>query len=44
MGDMADYLNEQGLDTLMAHNRGECLDVWCQYCHEEWEDDRKGEK
>ncbi len=44
MGDMADALTEQGMDALIAHNAGQCLDDWCQYCTEEWEDDHKGEK
>jgi hypothetical protein len=33
MGDMADWLNEQGMDALDEHNRGDC-DGWCPYCHQ----------
>lgn len=34
MGDMADYLIEQGQDAYDAHLRGEC-DGPCQYCEQE---------
>jgi len=31
MGDIADYLIEQGEDQYFAHLRGECEDI-CPYC------------
>ena len=38
MGDMADYLTEQGEDMWFAHLNGECdREEECQYCLEEEE-------
>ena len=34
MGDMADWLTEQGEDAHNAHLTGQC-DGWCQYCREQ---------
>ena len=44
MGDMADDLIEQGMDQLSRHIARECDTDWCEYCLEEWEYDRQGEK
>lgn len=39
MGDIAEYLIEQGEDAWIAHQLGQCDDL-CQYCHEEDEESR----
>lgn len=42
MGDMADYVTEQGFDNKSLHDAGMC-DSFCEYCMEEWEkEDPKG--
>ena len=35
MGDMADYLTEQGEDGWLRHLAGQCGPDLCQYCEEE---------
>lgn len=42
MGDMADWIIEQGWEDLDAHRRGEC-DYGCRECHDAVERDRKRE-
>jgi hypothetical protein len=40
MGDIADYLIEQGLDALAMHEAGLCED-FCQDCEEEYQAELK---
>jgi len=38
VGEIADWLRDQGMDALALHHRGEC-EFGCEYCGEE-EDER----
>lgn len=42
MGDIADYIIEQGLDEISNHQRGEC-DGYCQECYDEMTEEEQKE-
>ena len=35
MGDMADWIIENGQEEYWKHIYGDCGGDWCQYCHDE---------